>query len=59
MLFWLSTKLPIRFLDATYCPQATTGLVPISKRRALLSTLLHAAVEIFTQFSECIGTDCK
>jgi hypothetical protein len=30
-----------------------------SYRGALLSTLLHATVQIFTQFAECTSTDCK
>jgi hypothetical protein len=40
-------------------PNATRGLEPISYRGALLSTLLHATVYVFTQFAECTGTDCK
>jgi hypothetical protein len=39
-------------------PQATTGLVPISHRGVLLSTLVHSNLWIFTQFAECTGTDC-
>jgi hypothetical protein len=43
-------------------PKATRGLEPISYRRAILSTLLHATVYIFfffTKFAECTSTDCK
>jgi hypothetical protein len=47
------------YLSIKYTPQATTGLVPISYRRALLSTLLHVTVYIFTQFSESVCTGCK
>jgi hypothetical protein len=35
------------------------SLEPISYRGALLSTLLHATVYVFTQFAECTSTDCK
>jgi hypothetical protein len=40
-------------------PVATWGHEPISYREALLSTLLHATVYVFTQFAECTSTDCK
>jgi hypothetical protein len=40
-------------------PKATTGNEPISCRGALMSTLLHANVYVFTQFAECTCTDCK
>jgi hypothetical protein len=39
-------------------PQATTGLIPIIYRRALLNTLLHAVVYIFTQVAECTLVSC-
>jgi hypothetical protein len=39
-------------------PKATRGLEPINYRGALLSTLLHVTVYVFTQFVECAGTDC-
>jgi hypothetical protein len=38
---------------------ATRGLEPISYRGALLSTLLHATVYVYTQFAECTSTDWK
>jgi hypothetical protein len=34
-------------------------LVPYIYRGALLSTLLHAIVYVFTQFVACTSTDCK
>jgi hypothetical protein len=40
-------------------PKVTTGLEPINYREALLSTLLHANISVFTQFSEYTGADCK
>jgi hypothetical protein len=40
-------------------PKVTRGLEPISYKGALLSSLLHATVLVFTQFAECTGTDCK
>jgi hypothetical protein len=40
-------------------PKATRGFERISYRGALLSTLLHATVFVFTQFAECTSTDCK
>jgi hypothetical protein len=37
----------------------TTGLEPIGYRVALLSTLLHATVYVYTQFAEYTSKDCK
>jgi hypothetical protein len=39
--------------------KSTRGLEPLSYRGALLSTLLHANVYVFTQFAECTSRDCK
>jgi hypothetical protein len=39
--------------------ETTKGLEPISYRGALLSTLLHATVYVFTEFVDCTSTDCK
>jgi hypothetical protein len=51
-----SRKLKSTGLD--YRLQITTrGLEPISYRGALLSTLLHATVHVYTQFAECTGTE--
>jgi hypothetical protein len=42
----------LRFgLEASF-PKATRGLEPISYRGALLGTLLHAIICVFTQFAE-------
>jgi hypothetical protein len=40
-------------------PKATRSFEPNSYKGALLSTLLHATVYVYTQFAECTGTDCK
>jgi hypothetical protein len=40
-------------------PNATRGFEPISCRGALLNTLLHITVYVYTQYAECTGTDCK
>jgi hypothetical protein len=48
---WKGSVLP----SASF-PKATRGLVPISYRGALLSTLLHATVYVYTQFAECTST---
>jgi hypothetical protein len=40
-------------------PKATRGLAPISYKGALLSTLLHAIVQVITKLFECTGTDDK
>jgi hypothetical protein len=37
----------------------STFLHAITYRGALLSTLLHATVYVYTQFAECTGTDWK
>jgi hypothetical protein len=46
-------------LDRKSHYQSHMRLEPISYRGALLSTLLHAIVYVFTQSAECTGTDCK
>lgn len=40
-------------------PKATTGLLSISYRVAILSTILYATVEVSIQFAVFTGTDCK
>jgi hypothetical protein len=55
---WTVCPSPHQALGLSF-PKATRSLEPISYRGALLSTLLHAAVYVYTQFAECTGTDCR
>jgi hypothetical protein len=67
---YLPNDLPTRFLVVivvfvilvfkSHSQKPQEALSLLNYRGALLSTLLHATVYVsFTQFAECISTDCK
>jgi hypothetical protein len=66
ILSTVKVKVTLRRLLLTFSHYVCLDLIPKSHKKlwtyktgALLSTLLHITVYVFTQFAECSSTDCK